>query len=157
VLATLPEVSITLAEAPRSRVPAVFAFLGILAALIAGGAFYYTEIYTKTTGATPEEVVEEFLTAVFAETPDLARVDAVICDSWDPAAAVERTTSQVPADATVGWEEIQRLSTDEDRVVVEATITLTPFADEEPSDFLGWTFNLVDEEGWRVCEAHEIV
>jgi hypothetical protein len=150
-------VSITLPEARRSRVPAVFAVLGILAGLFAGGTYYYTQIYTKESGASPEEVVDDFLTAVFAAQPDLAEVDALICASWDPAAAVERATSQIPREATAGWQDIQRLSTAEHRVVVEATITLTPFADEEPSDFIGWTFNLVDEDGWRVCEAREIV
>lgn len=152
---TLPGVSITLPAARRSRVPAAFAILGILAALIAGGTYYYTQLYPATNRTPPEEIVDEFLTAVFE--PDLDSVDAVVCASWDPAAAVERVTSQIPAHATVGWEEIHVLRTDEARVIVEATITLTPFADTEPSDFIRWTFNLVDEGGWLVCEARKIV
>jgi hypothetical protein len=150
-------VSITLPEARRSRVPAAFAVLGILAALTAGGALYYNDVYRTSAGNSPETVVGKFLTAVFATPPDLAGVGAAVCDSWDPASAVKHVTSQIPADAKAGWKDIQRMTTDTGSVVVEATITLTPFADQDPSDFEGWTFNLVDQKGWRVCEARPIV
>ena len=148
----------TPAQAGRSRVPAVFAVLGILAALIAGGTVYYTQFYKVTAGDTPERVVEKFLTAVFADDePDLAQVGAVICDDWDPAAAVQRTTSTIRANSHVSWQDIIRLSSEEGRVVVEATITVTPIGDEDPSDAQGWAFGVVDEDGWRVCDARPIV
>jgi hypothetical protein len=150
-------VSITLAEAPRSRVPAVFAVLGILAALIVGGTVYYTQFYKVASGDTPEQVVGKFLTAVFADKPDNAQVGALVCDNWDPAAAVQKTRGNIRANAHVSWQDIIRLSTGEGRVVVEATITVTPIGDEDPSTSKGWAFDVVDERGWRVCEARPIV
>lgn len=149
--------SITLPASRRSRVPAVFAVLGILSALIVGGTVYYTQFYKATSGGTPEEVVDKFLTAVFADEPDLTEVGALVCDNWDPAAAVQRTTSSVRSNVHVSWQDIIRLSTEGGRAVVEATITFTPIGDEDPSQARGWAFHMVDQDGWRVCEARPIV
>lgn len=137
----------------RSRAPLVFALLGILAALAAGGAFAYREWWGRN-DLTPEQTVDEFLTAVFAHNED--RADEVICESWDPAQAVQRTTSAIPTGANVSWDDIRLLSASEERAVVSATIGLRPFSDEEISDSIPWTFNLVDESGWRVCEARPL-
>jgi hypothetical protein len=137
----------------KSRAPLVFALLGILAALAAGGAFAYREWWGRN-DLGPEQTVDEFLTAVFAH--DEARAGAVICESWDPAQAVRRTRSAIPVGANVSWDDIRLLSASEGRAVVSATIGLRPFSDEEISDSIPWTFNLVDESGWRVCEARPL-
>lgn len=137
----------------KSRAPLFFALLGILAALAAGGAFAYREWWGRNE-LTPEQTVDEFLTAVFAH--DEERADAVICESWDPAQAVQRTTSAIPVGANVSWDDIRLLSASEERAVVSATLGLRPFSDEEISDSVPWTFNLVDESGWRVCEARPL-
>lgn len=137
----------------RSRTPLVFAILGLLAALAAGGAYAYREWWGRT-DRTPQQAVDEYLTAVFAH--DKARAAAVICDSWDAEQAIRRTTSSIPTGANVSWDDLRLLSTTDDRSVVVATLGLRPFSDEEISDTVEWTFNLVDEGGWRVCEAQPL-
>jgi hypothetical protein len=131
----------------------IFAILGVLAALVVGGAYVYRE-YTGRSQLTPEQTVDEFLTAVFARNTE--RVGAVVCDGWDPEQAIRRTRAAIPVGANVTWDRIRVLSADDDRAVVRATLGLLPFYDEEVSDTVQWTFNLVDEGGWRVCEARPL-
>ena len=149
--------SITLPASRRSRVPAVFAILGILSALIVGGTVYYTQFYKTSARDTPEQVVEKLLTAVFVDDPDMVQVGRLTCESWDVEAAVQRITSNIRANTHVSWQDIIRLSTGEARVVVAATLTITPIGDEDPSVSRGWAFDMVDEDGWRVCDAHPVV
>ncbi len=137
----------------RSRAPLVFAILGLLAALAVGGAYYYREVLARNE-LTAEQTVDEFLTAVFAG--DEARAADVVCASWDAEQAIQRTRAAIPTGANVSWDEIRLLSATEGRAVVQARIGLRPFSDEEISDHVGWTFNLVDESGWRVCEARPV-
>ena len=138
---------------PRSRAPLVFAILGLLAALTAGGAYAYREWWGRSQ-LTPEQTVDEFLTAVFARNEE--RAAAVVCESRDPQQAIRRTIAAIPKGANVSWDGIRLLSADDERAVVRATLGLRPFFDEEISDTVQWTFNLVDESGWRVCEARPL-
>ena len=131
----------------------IFAILGILAALTVGGAYVYRE-WLGRSQLTPEQTVDEFLTAVFAV--DTERVGAVTCAGWDPEQAIRRTRAAIPTGANVTWDRIRVITADEDRAVVRATLGLRPFFDEEISDTVQWTFNLVDEGGWRVCEARPL-
>jgi hypothetical protein len=131
----------------------IFAILGILAALTASGAYVSRE-WLGRSQLTPEQTVDEFLTAVFAA--DTERVAAVTCDGWDPQQAIRRTRLAVPKGANVTWDGIRVLTADGERAVVRATLGLRPFFDEDVSDTVQWTFNLVDEKGWRVCEARPL-
>jgi hypothetical protein len=131
----------------------IFAILGVLAALLVGGAYVYRE-YLGRSQLTPEQTVDEFLTGVFAGDPD--RVATVVCEGWDPQQAIRRTRAAVPAGANVSWDGIRLLTADDERAVVRARLGLRPFQDEEISDYVSWTFNLVDESGWRVCEARPL-
>jgi hypothetical protein len=137
----------------RSKAPVVFAILGLLAALAAGGAYAYQQLWDRN-GRSPEQTVDAFLTAVFNR--DVAGTSEVVCDDWEPNQAIARTLGAIPIGANVSWEEIRLLSTTEERAVVQATLGLRPFFDEEISDRIHWTFNLVDEHGWRVCEARPL-
>jgi hypothetical protein len=100
--------------------------------------------------------VDAFLTAVFKNFSDPAQTAAVVCSGWDPSTAILQTRGKVPTGATVGWKDILLLNGTTDRATVGGTITLTPFADEEPSDFESWSFGLVAQDGWRVCQAGPI-
>jgi hypothetical protein len=130
-----------------------FAILGLLAALTVGGAYYYRDWWGRSQ-ATPEQAVDDFLTAVFARDPE--RTAAVVCANWDPEQAIRRTNLAVPKGANVSWDGIRVLTADGERAVVRATLGLRPFFDDEVSDTVQWTFNLVDEKGWRVCEARPL-
>jgi hypothetical protein len=136
-----------------------FAVLGIVAGLVAGGTIYYREFYNKPAEVvTPEQTVEQFLTAVFREFTDPSKTAAVVCPGWDPADAIVSTRAEVPTGATVGWRDVRLMNGTDQRAVVGATITLTPFADTEPSDFESWSFSVVasGDDGWRVCAASPI-
>ena len=134
--------------------------LGSLAVLLAGGAFYYQQFVDKPADQrSPEAITEEFLTAVLRHPNDLARTEALVCGGWTPDEALERVRREIPAGAEVGWQDIRLLSNTDGRARVAVTITLTPFQDETPSDFINWSVNLLQEgdEGWRVCEAKRVV
>ena len=131
-----------------------FAILGVMAGLVAAGTIYYREFYNRpATVVSPEQTVDQFLTAVFTNFTDPAQTAAVVCSGWEPADAILGTRAEVPTGAKVGWQDIQLLNATNTRATVAATITLTPFADEEPSDFKSWSFGLVAQDGWRVCQA----
>jgi hypothetical protein len=131
----------------------VFALLGLLAALAAGGAYAYREVLARNE-LTPEQTVDAFLAAVFSL--NVERAGEVVCESWDPEQAIQRTTSAIPIGANVSWTDLRLVSASEGRAVVRATLGLRPYYDDEISDSVQWTFNLVDEAGWRVCEARPL-
>ena len=138
----------------RSRAPLTFAILGLLAALAGGGAYLY-HLRQETSRLTPEQTVNAFLMAVFSNgTPE--KVAADVCSSWDPQQAIDRTKAQVPDGARVSWDNIRTLTQGNGRAVARARLGLIPFQDAEPSDYVQWTFNLVDEDGWRVCDAQPL-
>jgi hypothetical protein len=120
-----------------------------------GGAYIYKQAVTPPP-RTPEETITEFLTAVFL-AKDATRVSAVVCASWDPVDALERTAKEVDARATVSWDEIRLLSATEDRVSARARLGLRLRDDNQPAFYRQWRFSLVQENGWRVCEARPFV
>jgi hypothetical protein len=137
----------------RSKAPVVFAILGLLAALAAGGAYAYRELWDRN-DRSPEETVNEFLAAVVSQ--NVERTAGVVCADWEPDQALARTQDAIPVGANVTWDDVRLISSVQDRAVVRATLGLRPFFDEEISDRVQWTFNLVDESGWRVCEARPL-
>jgi hypothetical protein len=146
----------TATKPSHSRTPLVFAILGLLAAAIAGGTYYYRELRHTSSTRTPEATVAGFLTEVFAPKPDQQKLAGLVCDGWAPQDAVKQTTDQIPNGARVGWQDINLVSTDNDHAIVVATITLTPFQDGDPSDFHPWRFSLIDQNDWKVCGAHPV-
>jgi hypothetical protein len=148
-------VSQTVPPVRRSRAPLVFAILGIVAALIGGGAYFYHQRQT-TSGRTPEQTVDAFLTEVFVHD-DPAKLAADVCNAWDPQQAITRTKAQIPDGAKVDWDNIRLLASNDSTANVRARLALIPFADVQPSDYIQWTFDLVNEAGWRVCNAQPLV
>jgi hypothetical protein len=147
-------VSQTLPPVRRSRAPLVFAILGLLAALAGGGAYYY-HLQHGTSSLTPDQTVDAFLMAVFSNG-DPGKVAADVCNSWDPQQAIDRTKAQVPNGAHVIWDNIRTLTQSNGHAVARARLGLIPFQDHQPSDYVQWTFDLVDEDGWRVCDAQPL-
>jgi hypothetical protein len=137
------------------RTPLIFAIVGVVIALVAGGVYFYREASSPPT-LTPEETITEFLAAVFLAN-DPARVGAVVCASWDPVDALTRTTKEIEADARVSWDEVRVLSSTQDRVSARARLGLRLRDDTKPTLFRQWRFSLVNENGWRVCEARPFI
>lgn len=125
--------------------------MGVVIALATTGLYLFTRADAPAR-LTPEETVREFLSAVFL-AGDGQRVGAVICSSWDPSDAITRTTREIEDGAHVSWDQITVVSTNGDRVSAKARLGLRLRDDTQPSLYRQWRFSLVDENGWRVCEA----
>jgi hypothetical protein len=143
---------------PRgTRGPWLFAVAGVIAALVAGGLYFWRAKPPAPTTSTPTQVVDEFLTAVFvARDPD--RVAPVICDGWAPADAIARTTKDFDLSLVrVGWADLRVVTSSEQRATVSARLEIRRTEDVRTPVSRLWRFNLVDENGWRVCDASPMV
>jgi hypothetical protein len=138
----------------RGRAPIVFAVIGVLVALVAGGAYVFRQT-TAPPERTPQETVVEFLSAVFLAA-DPQRTDSVVCQNWSGADAVTRTAKEIPGGAHVSWDDLNIVSQSESKVTVKARLGLRLPDDRQPSSFEQWRFNLIQEHGWRVCEARPL-
>lgn len=143
------------ATPPRSRAPLIFAVVGIVVALAAGGLYLVTRVQAPPR-LTPEETIREFLSAVFL-AEDTTRIGAVVCATWDPADALARTTKEIEKDTHVSWDEVRVITASDDRVSARARLGLRRADDTKPSIYSQWRFNLVNEKGWRVCEARPFI
>jgi hypothetical protein len=135
----------------RGRAPLIFAIVGVAIALAAGG-LYVVKIASAPARLTPEETVQAFLSAVFL-AGDGQRVGAVICSSWDPSDAIARTTKEIETGAHVSWDEVAIVAINGDKASAKARLGLRLRDDNKPSVYRQWRFSLIDENGWRVCEA----
>jgi hypothetical protein len=132
------------------RVPLIFAVVGLVVALVATALYAYRQAATPR--LTPEETVDRFLAAVFvANNPD--RLDGLVCGNWNVDDAYARTTNQVSSGTRVSWDDIGVVSADERRATLSARVGLRFRDDVRPSTYQQWHFTLVNESGWRVCEA----
>jgi hypothetical protein len=135
----------------RGRAPLIFAIVGVVIALAAGGLYFVTRPGARAR-LTPEGAVQEFLSAVFL-AGDGQRVGAVICASWDPSDAMARTTKEIEQGAHVSWDQVAVVATNGNKASAKARLGLRLRDDTQPSLYRQWRFSLVDESGWRVCEA----
>ena len=140
---------------PLGRGPVIFALLSLVLTLGAA-AVYVLHRGTAPPELTPEQTVNEFLTAVFlAEDP--ARAGAVVCAGWSGQDAVDRTTNQIETGAHVSWGQIRLVAIGDTTASATARIGQRLPDDKQPSLFQEWRFLLKKEKGWRVCEARPLV
>jgi len=141
--------------AGAGRYPLVFAIVGVVLALAAGGLFWLKNSGQPERG-TPDEAVRGFLAAIFLQT-DRNQVGEFVCASWDPITAITRTVSQVDPQARVSWDNIVVLDSTEERANVLARLGYRYPDDTQPSVHRQWRFRVVNEKGWRVCDARLLV
>lgn len=132
----------------------MFAVLGVIVAIVAIG-YYVQRAAEKPAALTPEATVDSFLGAVFLSA-DPQKVAPVVCSNWGPAEAIARTNTAVPEGAHISWSELKVVTSSEDRVTVRGVLGIRLADDSRPSSYAQWRFTLVDENGWRVCEARPI-
>ena len=153
-----PATQVVVLPAQRARLgrgPVIFALLSLVLAVVAG-AVYMLHRSTAPPELTPEQTVNEFLTAVFlAEDP--ARAGAVVCAGWSGQDAVDRTTNQIETGAHVSWSQIRLVAIGDTTASATARIGQRLPDDKQPSLFQEWRFLLKKEKGWRVCEARPLV
>jgi hypothetical protein len=136
------------------------ATFAVVALLVAGGtiALYATRpkpAANPINVGTPETAVRDFLSAVFLGD-DPARLAPVVCSTWTPADALARTKSMVDAQAKVSWDDLLVITTEPNRVTMTARLGLRLPDDVEPSVYQQWHFTVVNEQGWRVCDASPV-
>ena len=137
------------------RFPLVFAVIGIVVVL-AATALYVFRAQDRPPRLDEAQTVHEFLAAVFlAGTAE--RVGPYVCGSWPPEEAVARTVAEVGPDVRVSWDEIRVISSRESRANVSARLGLRSVDDVRPGSYEQWRFSLVNEDGWRVCDARPFV
>jgi hypothetical protein len=132
----------------------------VVALLIAGGtiAVYATRPKPAANAVnvgTPDTAVRAFLSAVFLGD-DASRLAPVVCSTWSPADALSRTRSMVDAQAKVSWDDLLVITTEPDRVTMTARLGLRLPDDVQPSVYQQWHFTVVNEQGWRVCDASPV-
>jgi hypothetical protein len=128
----------------------IFAVVGVVVALVATCTYVYQQAAAPR--LTPEETVERFLSAVFVANSS-ERLDGLVCGNWDVEEAMTRTLNQVSTGTRVSWDQIRVVSSDERRATLSANVGLRFRDDVRPSAYQQWHFTLVNENGWRVCEA----
>ncbi len=137
--------------ARSNRAAQIFAIVGLLVAAAAAGLYLLTRA-DDPPRLSPEEAVREFLSGVFLAA-DPQRVGAITCSNWDPVDAIARTTREIDADAHVSWDQLVVVNVSEQRASATARLGLRRPDDRQPGSFRQWRFSLVNEKGWRVCEA----
>jgi hypothetical protein len=141
-------------RAPMGRAPVIFALLSLVLALGAG-AVYVLHRSAAPPELTPEQTVNEFLSAVFLSA-DPGRAGSVVCAGWSGQDAVDRTTQQIETGAHVSWDQVRLVAITDTTASATARIGQRLPDDTRPSLFVDWRFQLRKENGWRVCEARPL-
>lgn len=133
--------------------------VGVLGILCAGGVGVAVLVYdeeTKIERAEPDAVVDNFLRAYLINR-DQKQVRLYACKAGGAFAQLEayRTDianreAQFSTGIQISWEGLI-VSTSEAKGTVDADLTRAIGDSEQITD--GWRFEIVDEEGWRVCGA----
>jgi hypothetical protein len=114
----------------------------------AGTAFFLYNRATEVNRSTPTIAVHQFLSAVFVERDD-SRTKLFTCSAWTKQRSDEARARFDP-DVKVKWESVTEQSRQGKQAVVTARLQLLwhGFA-----DFQQWRFEVVEDNGWRVCDA----
>jgi hypothetical protein len=140
-------------KAVRTILPIViFAIIGVASALLATGLFFYNKA-TEPDRSTPLVATDAFLHALFVEESD-DRVSLFTCSNWPASTAVDAVRSQIDPDAKVSWDSMTVADSSGDHAAVGLLLRFRYPEDVAPSGERRWTFDLVNESGWRVCGAH---
>jgi hypothetical protein len=143
--------AVVVTRAPRrsGRSAGLFAALGVVIALVAGGLYLQRELVPKDV-APPEQAVEAFLAAVF-HVRDARAVADVVCQGWDADEALVRTAAEVGT-GPVSWDGIGVVSSGSERVIAKARVHARDPGGAAVTN--QWRFSLLlEDHRWRVCEA----
>jgi hypothetical protein len=141
-------VVVTRAPKRSGRTAGLFAVLGIIVALVAGGLYLRQQVEAAA-APPPEPAVEAFLAAVF-QARDPQAVAPTVCAGWYAEDALARTLGEV-GPGPVTWDSIGVVTAGAQRAIAKARVHVGQTASARTEQ---WRFNLVLEGGaWRVCEA----
>lgn len=140
--------------------------VGAATLLCLGGAGVAIVAYrdaTEPDRSAPDVAVDNYLRAFFVDRND-ARTDLYVCDgnpSLEPAKALRDEIEQREADfnvvVRVSWGVLTRSKLENEREAVGTKLTIASFADGQARSRRSenWEFEVVDNDGWRVCAARK--
>jgi hypothetical protein len=136
----------------------IFAVIAVLAAAAAIGVYTYRGrvVGRAPLAGAPDEIVRQFLYTVFT-LHDQEKLAVLLCSSWPPGDAMSRTVSMVGSDAKVYWTNLTVATSGNGRASVTAQVGARLPDDTQAITYHGWRFSLLDESGWRVCDAEPII
>ena len=139
---------------------------GVMALLCLGGAavaYVLYDNYTAPDQSAPDVVVDNYLRAFLVDRNDV-RADIFTCEdaSLDPVrqlrAEAEGREKQFNVTVRITWGPLTRAKTQTGETV-STSLTIAGFsaADGQPrsSRHELWTFELIDQDGWRICAARK--
>ncbi|RQX02066.1 hypothetical protein [Micromonospora globispora] len=154
-------------ERPRGRLRTVLAVVaGILALLCAGGAVVGYLLYDRATApdrSAPDVVVDNYLRAFLVDRND-TKADEFACQDGDDLGAVRSLRNEVEQREAnfnvvvrVSWGALARAKNERGELVT-TTLTISSSADghTRSSRREEWQFDVVDQDGWRVCGGRKI-
>ena len=134
---------------PSIQLVVALAFLGLI--LIAGtvGLIVFDRA-TAIDRSTPTVVVGQFLVASFDDR-DTRRVALFVCEQLEAGQALDETVSGIDPDLSVSWGDF---SIDQNGDIATVTGQLRFRLDQAGTSYSSveqWRFNMVKQDGWRVC------
>lgn len=138
-------------KAPKGRwlLPVLILVAGLAAVGGVAGLILYNDA-TRPDRHDPEVTVRQFLTAVFVEE-DLARVGLFVCEDLDAAEASAQARNLVDPDAVPSWDTVVTDERVDGRAQVSIRMRFRYPGELAASGQEQWVFNLIDDDGWRVC------
>lgn len=130
----------------------VFAVVGVGAAVLATGAFIYQKA-TEPDRSTPTASLQQMLTAMFV-ADDPAQISLFLCSDWTAEEATDSVKGQMDPTAKVSWGSMATVDLSDKRATVEVRMLFRYPEDVTPSGERYWTFEAVNDGGWRVCGGH---
>jgi hypothetical protein len=137
---------------------------GILSLLCLGGVGVVISLYDEATEikrSAPDAVVDSFLRAYLVNRDD-QEVSLYRCESSGDfaqlemfKAGIEETERKYSLGVRVTWTSFDVVTTNGQTVV--STDIVRTLSDNSERDSKRWKFNMVDQDGWRVCGAAEEV
>ena len=151
------------AQRPNRRLRLIVAMVaGIAALLCLGGVGVFISLYDEATEikrAEPDAVVDGYLRAYLVNR-DEDETRLFTCKSGGDFAAItafraEMLQAEAAASTSiqVTWEDL-RVSAGESQGVVEVDLTRSVGNTEQVTDT--WRFDVVEQDGWRVCGAARV-
>jgi hypothetical protein len=140
---------------------------GVLALLCVGGVGVGYVLYDQATRpdrSAPDVVVDNYLRALLVDRND---TQATLYACSDKAALisiaemrdeVERRERDFDVVVRVSWGPLSRVAVSEREELVQTEITIAGFANGQQRSKRSetWEFRVVEDDGWRVCQARRI-
>jgi hypothetical protein len=125
-------------------------FLLVIGGIAGGALFYFYDKATAIDRSTPQVSTRQFLDAALVQK-DPSRVGLFVCGAWSAEEAIE--AMGVPAEGVVvTWgDSVANVTGDTATVTVRVVyrVSVGGVIQQDPQM---WTLDLVQEDGWRVCD-----